>query len=393
MPGGGPPIACRRSGGRTARPDCRSGRPGHRLATAARRIDPAANDCLARRRGRARPASPPAPACCRHQEGRLGARGADRSQAQKPGTLGKLGGLVERNAALRPATASTHLTWVVVSAIIRVTDDNSGCPSSRRHSSSRIPVTSDGFERRPPRQEKPVVRVEIVLDRKGEAGRRTGDRLRRAALPTSPSRPDCSMPGRHGREAHAQGRAAGFGSTPQPLVVASVATRRTNVGQRDEGLGFRSSSASDRPITPQERAVEIVVEHPQLERGYCRPSPAPAQAAGFQQPPARRSPLSPLPYRVPEPVEVREPAEILPFLEWVSQCAPNGERRLAPQSPPHLARSGSRRSSAPYRSGRAQAREGGRRSAGHGVLGRGLVVGVQRGGLLGGGDRALQHRL
>ncbi len=53
----------------------------------------------------------PRPLAVAVQEGRFGARGADRSQAQQlPGAIGQRQRLVERNRGLGTATASAHLS-------------------------------------------------------------------------------------------------------------------------------------------------------------------------------------------------------------------------------------------------------------------------------------------
>ena len=90
---------------------------------------------------------------------------------------------------------------------------------------------------------------------------------------------------------------------------------------------------------------------------------------------------------------MRQPAQALPLLERVAQRAPDVERRLARRDRllALIAQVAGDRSSLEQ----AGALGSGQRIAepqGSGVLGRGFAVRVQGGGLLGGGDRELQHR-
>ena len=116
----------------------RSGRPARRLATAARRIRPGPSDSHAlKTRSRTAPASSRARVLSLIQQGRFGARGADRPQPQQfPGAVGQRQCLVERLRSLGTATASATPAPNVVSAIIRVTDDTIGCRRSWRISVS-----------------------------------------------------------------------------------------------------------------------------------------------------------------------------------------------------------------------------------------------------------------
>ena len=78
----------------------------------------------------------------------------------------------------------------------------------------------------------------------------------------------------------------------------------------------------------------------------------------------------------------------------VTQRAPDGERRLARRDRllTLLTQVAGDRASLEEAGALRRGQVVGK-AQGAGVLGRGLAVGVQRGGLLGGGDRVLQHRL
>ncbi len=212
--------------------------------------------------------------------------------------------------------------------------------------------------------------VEIVLDREGDGG---GEAAIGLVEPHGQHRRIGQIgqcPAGVVEEPVGRGRAAGSGSVPR----APGHPRRSNAPNQRcsaRGRGFPSPRAPRRgrsPDCPTGASPRDRGRASATGRDCCRPSPAPARAAGVPAPPARQSPL---PRRLAlEPVEVREPAETLPLLERVAQtCARCPAPPGAPRSPPRLDRSSSRRAIVPRADGRARRRATHRRTAGPGRTG------------------------
>ena len=257
------------------------------------------------------------------QQRRFGTRGAGRPQPQQfAGAIGQRECFVERGRGFGQAAASAHLA--------QCGQRHHPCHRRQLRLSkqltqlrlARVPTALPNTEDRSCRQEIPTAGIEIVLDREGDGG----------------GQPALGLVESHGRQrcvGQIGQRPAGMIEEPLgggelqapfqflvPLVVPGVGARRTDVVQGvDEGFRLPELFGKrDRPITPTERFREIEVEHAQLSEvavGHGQLGSGSEWLQHLQRGRCRRG------GGLLEPVEVREPAQILPHLPRVGDYGPS----------------------------------------------------------------------